>query len=160
MTIDLNKENVYSSLTGGLLTAPTYSQFEEDGSFYGVRMACPADTVSIHDIEIETELYVTYGMCWFKAANDGDIVEISLVDKDDVLGLFSALGYEVGVDVLELGKLAENIPMYPGDTPWTTFKTDDTAPVAEGLYLRLKYDNNHATLAAVMGMVFCWFKGD
>lgn len=159
MTVNLNKKGVYSDLTGALVTAQSYSEFDEDGSFYGVRMACPADTVSIHDIEIDTELYVTYGMCWFKNANDGDIVEISLVDKNDVLGMFTALGYEVGVDVLELAKLAENIPMYPGDTGWTTFKTDDTAPVMEDLFLRLKYDNNHATLAAVMGMVFCWFKG-
>lgn len=159
MTIELDQKEQYESVGGGLVVSPTYPTFEEDGSFYGTRTVCAANTVTFTDIEITTELFIRYGMCWFKDANDGDIVEISLVDKDDVLGLFTALGYEVGVDVLELGKLAENIPMFPGDTPWTTFDTGDTAPVIEGLYLRLKYDNNHATQAAVMGMVFNWFKG-
>jgi hypothetical protein len=158
VTIDLHKENTYSALTGGLVNAPSYSNFEEDASFKGVRATCPANTVTITDVEIETELYVDHGMCWFKNANDGDEVEISVVDKDDVLGLFSVLGYTVGVDVLELGKWAETIPMFPGDTPWTMFHTDDTAPVVEGLYLRIKYDNQHASQAAVMGMVFNWFK--
>jgi hypothetical protein len=157
MTINLSQKSQYS-FAGGLVVSPTYNQFDEDGSFFGTRMVCLADTVNITDIEVTTELFVRYGMCWFKGANDGDIVELSLVDKDDVLGLFTALGYTVGVDVLELGKLAENIPMYPGDTPWTTFDTGDTAPVIEGLYIRIKYDNNHATLDTTMGMVFNWFK--
>jgi len=141
-----------------VLSSQTYSSFEEDAAFYGARIAAPADTVTIHDVEITTQLYVDHGMAWFKDANDGDIVEISVVDKDDVLGLFTALGYTVGEDVLELGKWAENIPMFPGDSPWVMFHTEDTAPVVEGLYLRIKYDNNHSTNAAVMGVVFNWFK--
>lgn len=140
-----------------VLASQTYSSFEEDAAFYGARIACPANTVTIHDIEIETQLYVDHGMAWFSNANDGDIVEISAVDKNDVLGLFDLLGYTVGVDVLELGKWAENIPMFPGNTPWVMFHTEDTAPVVEGLFLRVKYDNNHASQAAVMGIVFNWF---
>lgn len=143
---------------GGLRFSQTYSSFDEDGSFFGARIECPANTVTIHDIEITTELFVDAGKVWFVGASDGDIVEISLVDKNDKMGLFTMLGYTIGQDVLELGKWAENIPMYPGNTPWTDFVTPDVAPIVAGLFLRVKYDNNHATQDAVMGIVFSWFK--
>jgi hypothetical protein len=141
-----------------LLTASTYSAYDEDGQFYGGRVDCPAGSTAILDIPITTELFVSYGMCWFKNANDGDICEIELVDKNDVLGLFTMYGLEPGVDVLSLGKLAENIPMYPGDTPWTTFDTGDTAPVMGGLFIRAKYENNSEDQDAIMSMVFSWFR--
>lgn len=151
---------VYSDVTGGLVIASSYTQYDEDAQFKGHRVSCPANTVTILDIPITVETYVNRGKCWFKDANDGDEVEISLVDKNDVLGLFSLFGYTVGQDVLELGKWAEAIPMFPGDSPWTDFSTEDNAPLMAGLFLRVKYDNSHASQDAVMGMVFHWFKGD
>lgn len=150
----------YNQSTGGMVVSQSYSQFEEDAQFKGHRVACPADTVTIYDIPITVETYVNRGKCWFINAHDGDEVEISLVDKNDIVGLFSTYGYTVGVDVLELGKWAETIPMFPGNVSWTDFSTEDNAPLLAGLFLRLKYDNSHATEDSVMGMVFHWFKGD
>ena len=71
----------------------------------------------------------------------GDYAEFSVVDKDDVLGLFSVYGLTVGVDVLELGKYAESIYINPEQTSTSHLEAPSAANVVSGLWLRTKYEN-------------------
>ena len=98
----LNRDNipVYS---------PTYSYYPDNlkPTFKGWRYTATAGTQSIFDIEVTSEIRLQGGICHVHNPSDvvsGDYVEFSVVDKDDVLGLFDSLGLTVGVDVLELAK--------------------------------------------------------
>ena len=80
-----------------------------------------------------------------------------MVDKDDVLGLFSTYGLTAGVDVLELTKFAETIYLKPGGCDFAKFDTDDVSYVVAGLYLRTKIHTTSET-EVVMGVTYKWFE--
>lgn len=142
---------------GTPIFSPTYAQFEEDTNFKGVLVEAGAGETAIVDLEITTQVFMAGGYFWSADCNLGDYVEISVVDKNDVLGLFSAYGLTVGVDVLELGKFVETHYMKPGGTGFGELLTEDTAAVIPGLFVRTKYENV-GTADAALGVTYRWFE--
>lgn len=148
---------VHSPITGALVTAPTYSQYEEDAAFKGIMLDAPANQTSFHDLEITTQIYIEGGYFWSDGGNRGDYVEVSVVDKDDVLGLFTQLNLTVGVDVLELDKFVETMYLKPGGMEFSLVQTSDIAQVMAGLYIRTKYENTGAN-AGTVSVLYKWFE--
>jgi len=72
----------------------------------------------------------------------GDYIEEAVVDKDDVLGLFSTYGLTVGVDVLELKKYVRTEYVNPGTAgERQVFLANSTFVVLAGLYMRIIYES-------------------
>jgi hypothetical protein len=143
-------------LGGGMLISPTYSTFEDDEGFSGVLIQAAANTTTIVDFEITTEVNAAGGYFWSSGGNVGDYVDISVVDKNDILGLFSIYGLTVGVDVLELGKWVNKLYINPNGIPWASLIADDVAPVVAQLFLRAKYENT-GVQDAVLGITYKLF---
>jgi hypothetical protein len=98
------------------------------------------------DVQITTEIRLIGG--WYRILNYSDIneddyLEFSLVDKDDILGLFSYYGLTVGVDVLELFKFVRTDYIDPSPIAFNTFPCN--YPVNPGFYLRAGYKSNGTT---------------
>lgn len=111
----------------------------------GVEFVAAAGAQTFYDWVISTNSYVHGGKCWVDsaAAAMGDKMHWSVVDKDDVLGLFSVLGLTQGVDVLEVSKYVEDYFVPPGITHgWVDAVRPEThALVPAGLYLRASYES-------------------
>lgn len=101
-----------------------------------------AGAVNIFDelITYEEQLRAGYYELLDNKAVIGDYIEESVVDKDDVLGYFSAYGYTVGVDVLELKKYVKKEyinPLTAGQRQ--IFQAGSTFVIYPGLYMRTVY---------------------
>lgn len=71
-----------------------------------------AGEINFLDEEITTERRINGGEFWIDLDDTGkvhkdDYVDFSIIDKNDVLGLFSTYGLTVGVDILELVKFVK-----------------------------------------------------
>lgn len=112
--------------------------------------------INFFDIEITTEKRLSGGEYWVKIndnpeyVTENDILEFSVVDKNDILGLFSTYGLTVGEDVLELKKFVIND--YPKVGLMSNGKyyykqcyetVKGTSLVSAGLFLRIKYDSKY-----------------
>ena len=143
-------------------TFSPYAYAEEDGLFLGMgdeEWKCPPG-LSLFDIPVTTVLYVRGGEFWVENAHRGDYAEFSVVDKDDVLGLFTALSLTVGVDVLELGKYARKYSVPPITPVWEKEIVMPTAAkVMPDLYLRTHYFNSHVSEDAYIGVTYITFEG-
>jgi|GEM_PF-5634476 len=71
------------------------------------------------------------------AINEADIMEFSVVDKDDVLGLFQYYRLTVGTDVLELAKFVRTHSVIGGTLVRINPGQSKILPL--GLYLRTSY---------------------
>jgi hypothetical protein len=143
---------------GHFITSTSYGYFEEDAGFKGFLVqASGEDTDTIHDHLITTQIYMAGGQYWSTGGSAGDYAEASIVDKDDVLGLFSTYGLTSGVDVLELFKFAESIYINPGGTDFALLETPDSALVYPGLYLRTKVHTTSEE-ALYAGVTYLWFE--
>ena len=121
-----------------------YEYASEDGGFDGYFYTCPANTLSIFDEPVTKVMYIQGAICWWDAPTAGDYGEFSIVDKDDVLGLFATYGLTVGVDVLELAKYVRKF--YPA--PWknmSDIRQRTAGQILPGLYMRFAYNNTHAS---------------
>lgn len=131
---------------GGLIISPIYSAIDDSGRFLGESFVASGLATTIHDYRL-TGNYRLEGAYWWAANADwGDSADFSVVDKDDVFGLFAYYGLSEG-DVLELKKYADHIPLPPSDAcPFIQdgYFVENPAYVCSGLYLRCVYDNNHA----------------
>jgi hypothetical protein len=138
-----------------------YAYAAEDGLFMGMGdqdWSCPPG-LNLFDMLVSTVVYVQGGEFWIEGATRGDYAEFSVVDKDDVLGLFTALGLTVGVDVLELGKFAKKYSVPPIVPVWEkTIVMPTAAKVLPGLYMRTHYFNSHETETAHIGVTFITFE--
>lgn len=143
---DNYKSNGNKSLTndeGQPIMAPT---FEDDlgltAAWQGHLYSATKDTLNIYDELVTTQLKLRGG--WYELihppgtpqAELGDYLEFSIVDKDDVLGLFSTYGLTVGVDVLELGKFVRKDYLNPHTMERQVFKVAGAFDVLPGLYFR------------------------
>lgn len=107
-----------------------------------------AGQLSIFDTLISTEMKAQGG--WYEVVGDpaapdavvGDYMELSIIDKDDTLGLFGILGLTVGTDILELGKFlkTEYINPYAANLR-QVFLSRGTFDVMAGLYFRTYYNS-------------------
>lgn len=137
------------SASGGLRTSRTYSSFEDDEGFAGVLVKAAANSTTIVDYEITTQINAAGGSFWTSGGQIDDYIDVSVVDKNDILGLFGTYGLTVGVDVLELGKWVDKLYINPNGIPWAELIADDVAPVVSGLFLRSKYENTGNASAVV-----------
>lgn len=118
--------------TGGLTTV-----------WKGYQYTALPGTMNCYDQAVTTQIKVRGG--WYELlddnANIGDYVEFSIVDKDDVLGLFSTYGLEVGVDILEIKKFIRTEYVSPVTKGRQDFTSDGATTVMAGLYMRVCYMN-------------------
>jgi len=104
-------------------------------------MQIPPNSTGILDFRITKELKIRGGDFWCLNATFGDTVDFEIVDKDDVLGLFSQYGLTAGVDIISLSKPIDtiSIPPFPQWTYGIAMGTEQD--IKEGLFIRLKYVN-------------------
>jgi len=106
-----------------------------------------AGSTNIYDTVVTTEKRLRGG--WYELLDDnavvGDYVEFSVVDKDDVLGLFVLFGLTVGVDVLELRKYVKKDYVNPVNRTRQSFIGNSAFTVCAGLYLRSTYVSTGST---------------
>jgi len=127
------------------LSAPT---FEDTGGLQpqwkGHLYTATAGATSLFDELVVTEKHLRGG--WYELVDSnavvGDYVECSIVDKDDVLGLFAMYGLTVGVDVLELQKYIKTEYVNPVTTGQRqVFLANSTFAIVAGLYIRTIYES-------------------
>lgn len=131
------------------VSAPT---FENTGGLHpqwkGHLYTATAGATNIFDELITVEKSLRGG--WYEifgaGVTQGDYIEFAVVDKDDVLGLFGALGYTVGVDVLELKKYVKKAYVNPDITGRReVYAAGSVFAVTAGLYLRTIYESTGLT---------------
>ncbi|MFX1590479.1 MAG: hypothetical protein ACFFC1_20285, partial [Promethearchaeota archaeon] len=95
---------------GAMVIAQTYGATPETAVWKKRKHTAIAGQTTFFDILVTTEIRIrggSYKILDFSKVHEDDYVEFSVVDKDDVLGLFSTDGLEVGVDILELKKFVK-----------------------------------------------------
>jgi len=135
--------NQLTNVDGYPLVAPTFEDAQGLTTVWKGRIyTATAGAVNIFDEPVTTQIKVRGG--WYELMNDkavaGDYVEFSIVDKDNILGLFGLYGLTVGVDVLELKKFirTEYInPLRVGSKE--VFESAGASTVYAGLYMRVTY---------------------
>lgn len=127
------------------IIAPSWESTEGlDPTWTGRLYTATAGAYSIFDEVITHEIRLRGG--WYalvepSQAAVGDYVEFSVVDKDDVLGLFGPLGVPEG-GILELKKYVRKDYVTPSLVGTRqTFKVGGAFPVIAGLYLRTAYQS-------------------
>lgn len=132
------------SRDGNPVHAPT---FEDTMGLYpewkGHKYTATAGALSFFDEVVTVEKQLRGG--WYELFDDnaveGDYLEFSVVDKDDVLGLFGYLGLTVGEDVLELAKYVKTEYINPTRKDRQVFMAKSTFVVTPGLYVRTSYNS-------------------
>jgi len=126
--------------------APTFENtFGIHPQWEGHLYTATAGQTNIFDEEITTEKQIRGG--WYELMDSpakaviGDYIEFSVVDKNDVLGLFSTYGLTVGEDVLELKKYVKKEYVNPKHNERELFVAKSTWVVFAGLFLRTIYES-------------------
>ncbi len=131
------------------VVAPT---FEDTGGLHpqwkGHLYDVTAGATNIFDELVVTEKQLRGG--WYELMDGGgsvgDYIESAVVDKDDVLGLFSTYGLTVGVDVLELKKYVKTEYVNPATAGQRqVFLANSTFVIVAGLYVRTIYESTGLT---------------
>jgi hypothetical protein len=145
-------------VNGALVTSSTYSHFKEAARFQGFLLqASGINTDTILDHKLTDQIYVHGGWFWTQGGAMGDYADFSVVDKDNILGYFGYYGLQVGQDVLELGKYVDHCYLNPDGTDMAHLETPTVAPVASGLYMRVKLHTTTDTPLA-LGVTYLWFE--
>jgi hypothetical protein len=134
---------------GAPISAPTFEDTHGlHPQWHGMLYSCTAGAINIFDELVTVEKQLRGG--WYELMDSngvaGDYIEESVMDKDDVLGLFGVLGYTVGVDVLELKKYVKTEyinPLTAGQRQ--VFMAKSVFDIMAGLYLRTTYNSEGGT---------------
>jgi len=86
--------------------------------------------------------------------NENDYIEFSIIDKDDVLGLFQVYNVPEG-GFLELTKFVKKWWVY--NTPVYEFKSESYNKVLQGLYIRIGY-KSHGTVDIKLQGTLQWIE--
>lgn len=134
-----------------------YAFANERTVFQGYKYIAQPSALNIFDEKVGSKLvYIQGGKLWVKAPNLGDYVELSLVDKDNVLGLFSQYNLVVGTDVLEVSKWVRKLYMPPWN--WECELLSKTVgQLVPDLYLRIAYENV-GTTPVDFGVTYLWYE--
>lgn len=143
----VRKTFIGASRDGNPVIAPT---FEDTMGLYpewaGHKYIATAGATNIFDEVVTTEKQLRGG--WYELFDDnaviGDYLEFGVVDKDDVLGLFSLYGMTVGTHVLELAKYVKTEYINPTRKDRQIFMANSTFVVMAGLYIRTIYESTGA----------------
>jgi hypothetical protein len=100
------------------------------------------------DLEITTQIKVVHGGYIIESADNihtDDILEMSMIDKNDVLGYFGLYGLTVGQDILELWKFSHN--WHPNLMSGTKVEENfqgvfGAFTVYPGLFMRYVFESN------------------
>lgn len=118
-----------------------YAFANEKAVYRGYKYVAQANAANIFDESIDENLALIQGCrIWAKAPNIGDYIEFSIVDKDDVLGLFSQQNIIKDQAVLEVERWTHNIYLPPWNCEKDLF-TKTAIETTQGLYLRACYIN-------------------
>jgi len=127
------------------IVTQNYRTVSEDGfRTYSVSFIAVAGELTAYDLLLDTDILLHGGWSWVgDTASWGDQVHMSVIDKDDVLGLFDLLGLTEGEDVLELSRYIVDIDVPPGGygKEGHHIHTGTFADLVEGLYLRVRYSS-------------------
>jgi hypothetical protein len=143
MSINLKKPPTNDG--GNVVLAPT---FEDTAGLHpqwqGHLYEITPGAINIFDELITTEKQLRGG--WYEVISGsvakGDYIEEAVVDKDDVLGLFSTYGLTTGSDVLELKKYVRKEYLNPTTANQRqVFTSNSTFVIAAGLYTRTIYSS-------------------
>jgi hypothetical protein len=112
-----------------------------DPVWSGYLYTATAGALSIFDEEVTAALKIRGG--WYSLitagqAVAGDYLEFSVVDKEDILGLFATYGLDPG-DVLELKKYVKKDYITPGYLGRNEFEVGGAFPLVAGLFMRTAY---------------------
>jgi hypothetical protein len=130
----------------------------DQGHFYGdlkpqakgYSFTATAGETTFYDIPVTSQVRMFGGVYWIcnpQDVEDQDLIEFSVIDKDDTLGYFTALGLTVGVDILELNKYYKNGYVKKGN-PAEGYKyrplerNPAAVDVLAGLYFRTTYQSS------------------
>ena len=131
--------------SGGIVHAPTFEHtLGLHPQWVGHKYTATAGATNIFDEVVTTEKQLRGG--WYELMDSNaavdDYVEFAVVDKDDVLGLFSTYGLTVGVDVLELKKYVKTEYVNPSNANnREVFMVGSVFAITAGLYLRTIYES-------------------
>jgi hypothetical protein len=124
---------------GNPVVAPyAFGVSNEQTKFKGYLYAMSPNAVNIYDELITKQVFIQGGAFETQNAYEGDNADFSIVDKDDVLGLFALYGLTVGVDVLEVRRYVETEFMFAGANK-EDLRVEAAGQVFAGLYFRTKY---------------------
>ena len=140
---DANFASPRKTTDGGIVVGQTYGATQETATWKRRKHQAAAGQTTFFDIAITTEIRLRGGAYKIDNINDvhsDDYVEFSVIDKNNILGLFSLYGLTVGVDVLELHKFVRTEYIDEdgfefGRNSWSAFL------VYPGLYLRIAYNS-------------------
>jgi len=141
--ISFLKDEVPKNENGLPLTAPTFEDTQGLTTVWKSYLyTATAGALSVFDEPVSSQIKMRGG--WYELfGNDaaaGDYVEFSIIDKDDVLGLFSTYGLTVGVDILELKKFVRTEYTNPDSAnSRQEFISNGATSVYTGLYTRVAY---------------------
>ena len=131
------------SSEGATSVSLTFGETGELPLWSGSKHLCTAGEVSFFDIEL-TEIYKLvsgkYIVKNWEEADIEDYVEISVVDKNDVLGLFSTYGMVVGTHVLELNKFVKKDYIWEKDGGFESIY-GSKLNLSLGLFIRISYNS-------------------
>lgn len=137
------------------------SDFSDDGRMPGkitYRMTSPSNYPSFLDVKMDEDTRLSSGEMWIlnstiQYVTENDYVEMSIIDKDDILGLFSYYGVPAG-GVIELSKFVKTNYVKHGnadDGYYTkiSFTKEIATAIRKGLYVRIGYysDSTSSILA-------------
>ena len=138
----------YDSSTKASIVAPTLDDvmglYPKKRSLKGV---VPFGTTKFFDTLVESEKRICGGEYWVKNSDvdkihEDDYIEFSIIDKNDILGLFSTYGLTAGTDILELVKFVYTDYIQKGN-PLEGFHSilyegiKGTNAVVPGLFMRM-----------------------
>lgn len=94
---------------GNPVFSQNYKTISSDGyRKCGIKFIAAKGVVTVYDKLLTENIQLRGGWTWVSPeAVWGDEMYMSVVDKDDVLGLFATYGLTVGEDVLELTRCAQ-----------------------------------------------------
>ncbi len=124
----------------------TVPGFEDTGGlhpqWHGHLYTATAGATSFFDELVTVEKQLRGG--WYELMDNnavvGDYIEESVIDKDDVLGLFATYGLTVGTDILELKKYVKTEYVNPSTSNQRQiFLAGSTFVIVAGLYTRTAY---------------------
>jgi len=133
--------------TGKLIVSSSYDFIPEEPLWISKKFTTTAGQTTFVDIQITNQKYLLSGEYQIinpQNATTSDYIEFSIIDKDDVLRLFSQYNLTKGTDILEVLKYVkeEYICTNGYRAGYNRFELGKSAkPLVPGLYLRVAYNS-------------------
>lgn len=127
---------------GAMVVAPTYGEVDRLPMWNGYKLEFPFNDTWFYDIKLDKDcklLEAKYRILDNGYISDNDYVEISIIDKDNVLGLFDNYGLVPGADIIEVRKIVRG-EFIKGNFGQIE-RGISAMPLKGGLYIRVAYNS-------------------